>query len=177
MECPQGQVGTYPDCTDPPPTDEERIDAAQNTLAGIISDAQTREGLARADASAVEGHADATEAQKTSAGNFGDDARNALTDIVTASAVVNVATTGAQAEGAVADAQGALNDLISAQQSLASLLSAVNAVANAREQQKRDEELATNGSSLIQHVRDNKIVYDAMSGRPGGHYYGSLDYR
>ena len=162
MECPQGQVGTYPNCMAPPPTDEERIETAQNTLAGIISDAQTREQAARADASAVEGHEDATEAQKTSAGNLGDSARNALTDIVTASAVANVATTGAQAEGAVADAQAALNDLISAQSSLASLLSAVNAVANAREQQKRDEELATNGSSLIQHVRDNRIVYDAL---------------
>ena len=162
MECPQGQVGTYPNCTAPPPTDEQRIDTAQNTLAGIITDAQTREGLARADASAVRAHEDATEAQKTSAGNLGDAARNALTDIVTASAVANVATTGAQAEGAVSDAQAALNDLISAQSSLASLLSAVNAVANAREQQQRDEELATNGSSLIQHVRDNKLIYDAL---------------
>ena len=164
MECPQGQVGTYPNCMDPPPTDEQRIDAAQDTLAGIIADARTREGLARADASAVEGHADATEAQKTSAGSLGDAARNALTDIVTASAVVNVATTGAQAEGAVSDAQAALNDLISAQQSLASLLSAVNAVAGARRQLEEDEKLATNGSSLIQHVRDNKKVYDAVIG-------------
>ena len=162
MECPQGQVGTYPNCMDPPPTDEQRIDAAQDTLAGIIADARTREGSARADASAVEGHEDATEAQKTSAGNLGDAARNALTDIVTASAVVNVATTGAQAEGAVSDAQAALNSLISAQQSLASLLSAVNAVAGARRQLEEDEKLATNGSSLIKHVRDNKIVYDAL---------------
>ncbi len=162
MECPQGQVGTYPNCTDPPPTDEERIEAALDTLAGIIADARTREGLARSDASAVQGHDDATEAQITSAGSLGDAARNALTDIVTASAVANVATTGAQAEGAVLDAQAALNDLISAQQSLASLLSAVNAVANLREQQQRDEELATNGSGLIQHVRENKIIYDAI---------------
>ena len=162
MECPQGQVGTYPNCMDPPPTDEQRIDTAQDTLAGIIADAQTREGLARADASAVEGHDDATEAQKTSAGSLGDAARNALTDIVTASAVVNVATTGAQAEGAVSDAQAALNDLISAQQSLASLLSAVNAVAGARRQLEEDEKLATNGSSLIMHVRDNKLVYDTL---------------
>ena len=162
MECPQGQVGTYPNCMDPPPTDEQRIDAAQDTLAGIIADARTREGLARADASAVEGHEDATEAQKTSAGNLGDDARNALTDIVTASAVVNVATTGAQAEGAVSDAQTALNALISAQSSLASLLSAVNAVAGARRQLEEDEKLATNGSSLIMHVRDNKLVYDTL---------------
>ena len=168
MECPQGQVGTYPDCMDPPPTDEERIEAAQDTLAGIIADARTREGLARSDASAVEGHDDATEAQKTDAGNLGDAARNALTDIVTASAVVNVATTGAQAEGAVSDAQAALNDLISAQQSLASLLSAVNAVAGARRQLEEDEKLATNGSSLIQHVRDNKIVYDALLAFLGG---------
>ncbi|MDE0005055.1 MAG: hypothetical protein OXQ29_20390 [Rhodospirillaceae bacterium] len=162
MECPQGQVGTYPDCMDPPPTDEERIDAAQDTLAGIIADAQTREQAARADASAVQGHDDATEAQKTDAGSLGDDARNALTDIVTASAVANVATTGAQAEGAVADAQAALSRLTNAQTSLASLLRTVNAVGAARRQLEEDERLATNGSGLIQHVRDNKILYDAI---------------
>ena len=107
--------------------------------------------MARADASAVEAHDDATEAQKTDAGNLGDAARNALTDIVTASAVVNVATTGAQAEGAVDDARTALNDLISAQTSLASLLSAVDAVrtpaGNWKRTSARDERLQVDRGS------------------------------
>ena len=162
MECPQGQIGTYPACMDPPPTDEQRIEAALGTLAGIIADARTRVGAAQSDANAVQSHADATEAQKTSAGNLGDTARDALTDILGASAAANVATTGAQAEAAVSDAQTALNDLISAQQSVASILSAVNAIADLRRQQEQDERLATNGSSLIKHVRDNSLVYDAI---------------
>ncbi len=162
MECPQGQIGTYPDCMDPPPTDEERIEAAQDRLAGIVADARTRVGSAQSDANAVQGHADATEAQKTNAGNLGNAARDALTDILGATAAANVATTGAQAEAAVSDAQTALNDLISAQQSVANILSAVNAIANLRQQQEQDERLATNGSGLIEHVRANKIVYDAI---------------
>lgn len=46
MECPQGQVGTYPDCMDPPPTAEERIAAAQGR-------ADTAATNARADANAA----------------------------------------------------------------------------------------------------------------------------
>ena len=167
MECPQGQVGTYPNCTDPPPTDEERIaDGAGYARGHHLRRPDARAGLARsADASAVEGHDDATEAQKTSARNLGDDARNALTDIVTASAVVNVATTGAQAEGAVA---------MTRQAALTRPDKCANVAGDpsgrremrwrtcAQATTKRKSELATNGSSLIQHVRDNKLVYDAV---------------
>ena len=167
MECPQGQIGTYPDCMDPPPTDEQRIEAAQDTLAGIVADARTRVGAAQSDANAVQGHADATEAQKTNAGNLGNAARDALTDILGATAAANVATTGAQAETAVSDARTALNDLISAEQSVANILSAVNAIANLRQQQEQDERLATNGSSLIEHVRDNRKVFDEVLGNLG----------
>ena len=162
MMCTEGQVGTYPDCMDPGPTDEDRIASAKDTLTGIIADAGTREGATRTAVAAVEGHADATEVQKARAGSLGDAARDALTDIGVASAAANAATTGAQAERAVADANAALSDLRTAQSSVASIQSAVNAVADLHRQQATDEKLATNGSSLIKHVRDNKLVYDAV---------------
>ena len=153
-----------PPVVDPGPTDEQRIASAKDTLAGIVADARTREGATRTAVAAVEGHADATEAQKASAGSLGDAARDALTDIGLASAAVNTATTGAQAESAVADARAALADLRTAQSSAASLQSAVNAVADLRNQQAADERNATNGSSLIKHVRDNKLLADAVLG-------------
>ena len=110
----------------------------------------------------MEAHEDATEAQKTSAGNLGDDARNALTDIVSASAAANVATTPAQANRAVGDARTALGNLITAESAVASILSAVNAVADLRRQQEQDERALTNNSSLIKHLRDNKLLADAV---------------
>ena len=149
---------------DPGPTDEERIEAAQDTISGIIADAQTRERAARSDASAVEGHAGATEEQETRAGSLGDAARDALTDILGASAAANAATRPAQAETAVAEARAALSDLRGAESSLASLRSRVEAVADARRQRELDEAARTGGSSLIQRLSDNKKVSDAVLG-------------
>ena len=160
MECPQGQVGTYPDCMDPPPTDEERIAEARNTIAGIIADARAGEQATRSAATAVEDNADATDAQKAEARSYRDAAQDALTDIFGASATASLATTPAAAEGAEAEARAALSRLRNAQSSAVALQSTVEAVANLREQQAEEERLATNGSSLIEHVRDNKIVYD-----------------
>ncbi|MCY3771852.1 MAG: hypothetical protein OXG98_07525 [Gemmatimonadetes bacterium] len=162
MECPQGQVGTYPDCTDPPPTDAELIADAQDTIAGILTDAQTRVGAARSAAAAVRAHADATVDQIANANSNLADAESALAAILTASGVANAATTPAQANGAVADARTALGVLTTAESAVASILSAVNAVAEARRQREANEIALTNGSRLIQHIRDNKLLSDAL---------------
>ena len=162
MECPQGQVGTYPNCTDPGPTDEQRIATARQTIAGIVNDANAIEQAARSAVTAVEASADATAEQIASARAEGNAALDALRAIVRASGIANAATTPAVAEGAVTSARAALTILSNAQSAAAGIHSAVQAVANLREQEAEEDRLATNGSSLIQHVRDNKLVYDAV---------------
>ena len=162
MECPQGQVGTYPDCMDPGPTDEQRIAAARETLAGIVNQANGIEQAARAAVTAVEASADATVEQIANARSQGNTALDALRAIVRASGVANAATTPAAAEGAEASARAALTTLSNAQSAAAAIQSAVQAVANLREQEAEEDRLATNGSSLIQHVRDNKLVYEGV---------------
>ena len=162
MECPQGQVGTYPNCMDPPPTDAELIADAQDTLAGILTDAQTRVQVARSAAAAVRAHDDATATQIANANANVAAAEDALADILTASGVANAATTPAQADGALADARAALGDLITAQSAVASIQSAVEAVAEARRLREADEAALTNNSSLIKHLRDNKLLADGV---------------
>ena len=157
-----GGMGAADTMPPPGPTDEERIASAKDTLAGIVSGARTREQLARSAAAAVGSHADATETQKANARSFAAAAQDALTEIVGASGKANAATTPAQAESALAEAQAALGDLISAQSSVGSILSAANAVASARRQREMSEAALTNNSSLIQHVRDNRKVNDAL---------------
>ena len=105
MECPQGQVGTYPDCMDPPPTDEERIAEARNTIAGIVTQANAIEQAARSAVTAVESNPDATNEDIADARSHGNAALDALRAIIRASGVANAATTGAQAEGAVDERQ------------------------------------------------------------------------
>ncbi len=162
MECPQGQVGTYPNCTDPPPTDAELIAEAQDDLDDIVTDARTRVQAARSAAAAVRAHDDATATQVANANANVAAAEDALAGILTASGVANVATTPAQAERALNDARTARGDLITAQSAVTSILNAVNAVAEARRQREADEAAQTGGSSLIKHVRDNRKVYDAL---------------
>ncbi len=158
MECPQGQVGTYPDCTEPGPTNEERIATARNTLAGIVSNARNLAQSASSTAAAVQVHEDATADQIASALAHAGDAQAALAGVEGASSAGNAATTPAAAEMAVADANAALSRLRSAQSAVAAVQSAVNAVAEARRQREADEVALTNNSSLIKHVRDNKLL-------------------
>ncbi len=160
MECPQGQVGTYPDCMEPGPTDEQRIADAKEAIAGIVNEANGIEQEARSAVTAVESNADATNEQIANARAEGNAALDALREIVRASGVANSATTPAAAEGAVVSARAALGRLNVARTAAVGIQSAVEAVANLREQEAETERLATNGSSLIQHVRDNKLVYD-----------------
>ncbi len=164
MECPQEQVGTYPDCMEPGPTDEERIAEARNTLAGIVSNARNLAQTASSTAAAVQTHEDATADQIASALAHAGDAQAALAGVEGASSAGNAATTPAAAEMAVADANAALSRLRSAQSAVAAVQSAVNAVAEARRQREADVIALTNNSSLIKHVRENKLLADAVLG-------------
>ncbi len=149
---------------DPGPSDEQRIATARETIAGIVNDANRIEQAARLAVTAVEANADATAEQIASARAEGNAALDALREIVRASGAANAATTPEAAEGAVASAKAALGRLRAAQTEAVGIQSAVEAVANLREQEAEEDRLATNGSSLIQHVRDNKKVYDEVLG-------------
>ena len=162
MECPQGQVGTYPDCMDPPPTDAERITDAQDTIADIVADARARELAARSAASAVQLNADAMQEQIDLALDYALEAQILLTNIENARDAADAATTPAQAESALADAQAALTDLIDAQTGAESIHDTVLAAASQRMQREADEAALTNNSSLIKHLRDNKLLADAV---------------
>ena len=158
MECPQGQVGTYPNCTDPGPTDEERIAAAREILADIVAEARSLAQTASLVAAAVGVHPDATAEQMDIALDYAANAQAALADILAASNAGDAATTLAQAQTAVTDAQAALANLAAAQSAAASIQSAVEAVASQREQMVADEAALTNNSSLIKHLRNNEII-------------------
>ena len=162
MMCTEGQVGTYPDCMDPGPTDADRIASAKNTLAGIVANARTAELAARTAAAAVQFHPDATATDITSALANAVEAQNLLTEIVGVSAAANAATTPEEAEMAVTDAVAKLADLTLAQSGAESIQNAVLAVASQRQQRVTDERALTNNSSLIKHVRANKLVSDTL---------------
>ena len=162
MECPQGQVGTYPDCMDPPPTDEERIAEARQELATILSNAQSRAGAASSAATAIQTNADATPEQITDAISHSNAAQSALALIVSANTAATLATTLAQVNTALENARAAQGTLNTSASAISSIQGAVQAATNQRQQQEADALAATNGSSLIQHVRDNRKVYDAL---------------
>ena len=146
------------------PTDAERIAAARQILATILTDAHNLAQTVSSAAAAVQFHPDATAEQIASALTQADAAQAALAIVVAASNAGNAAATLAQAQLAVADAQAALNDLTAAQSVAASIQSAVEAVASQRQQMQADEAALTNNSSLIQHVRANKLLSDAVLG-------------
>ncbi len=165
MECTSPQVGTYPDCMDPGPTDAERITDAQDTLADIVTDASTRVLAARTAANAVYAHLDATDAQIDLAINYLLAAQDALTDITAASTAVNAATTPEAAEMALAEARAALADLFAAQTGVENIQIALQTPATPPPGPTvTDVGVLTNNSSLIQHVRANKILSDALLG-------------
>ncbi len=162
MMCTEGQVGTYPDCMAPGPTDEKRIADAQDDLDDIVDDAIDRALAARSAAAAVQAHDDATPDQITRALALAVEAQDLLTEIEDAKDTADAATMPEDAESALAEAQAARGDLISAQSSVGSILSAANAVASARRQRQASEAALTNNSSLIKHMRDNKLLSDAV---------------
>ena len=165
MECPQGQVGTYPNCTDPPPTeptDAEKIAAVRQELSNILSNAQARAGAASSAAAAIQNSPDATPTQITDAISHSNAAQSALASIVSANTAATLATTPAEANTALGNARAAQGTLNTSASAISSIQGAVQAAANQRQQREADALAATNGSSLIQHVRDNKKVYDAL---------------
>ncbi|MCY3825306.1 MAG: hypothetical protein OXG62_15710, partial [Nitrospinae bacterium] len=158
-------AGTTDSSTTPPEqeqTDAERIAAARQTVAGIVATANNLAQTASSAAAAVGASEDATAEQIASATSQNNAAQSALGLVVSANAAAIAATTPAQAQTAVADANAALADLRTAQSAVAGIQTAVNAVAVARRQREADETALTNNSSLIKHVRDNKLLSDAL---------------
>ena len=167
MECPQGQVGTYPDCMDPPPpepTDAQKIAAARQELSTILSNAQARAGAASSAAAAIQNSPDATADQITNAISHSNDAQSALALIVSANTAATLATTPAEANTALGNARAAQGTLNTAASAIAGIQGAVQVAANQRQQREADEAALTGGSSLIKHIRDNRKVYDDVIG-------------
>ncbi len=162
MECPQGQIGTYPDCMDPPKTDADRIADARRELSSILTNARARAGAASSAAAAIRTNADATPAQITDANSESNTAQGALADIVSANTAATLATTPAEANTALADAREAQVTLNTSASAISRIQGVVQAAANRRMEREVDERAATNGSSLIQHVRANKLLSDAV---------------
>ena len=167
MECPQGQVGTYPDCTDPPPTDEDRIAEARRELSNILSNAQARAGAASSAAAAIQTNADATADQIANAISHSNAAQSALASIVSANTAATLATTPAEANTALGNARAAQGTLNTAASAISGIQGAVQAAANQRQQREANERALTNNSSLIKHLRDNKLLLDAVLGAAG----------
>ena len=145
------------------PTDAERIAAARRILTDILTDARSLALTASSAAAAVQFQPDATAEQVASALTQADAAQSALAAVEAARDAGNAAAaTLAQTQTAVMDAQAALDNLRAAQSAAAGIQSAVETVASQREQRMADEAALTNNSSLIQHVRDNKLLSDAV---------------
>ena len=170
MECPQGQVGTYPDCMDPPPaepTDAEKIAAVRQELSNILSNARARAGAASSAAAAIQTNADATADQITNAISHSNAAQSALALIVSANTAATLATTLAEANTALGNARAAQGTLNTAASAISGIQGAVQAAANQRQQREANERALTNNSSLIKHLRDNKLLFDAVLGAAG----------
>ena len=157
---------TTPDPTpDPEPDDSQRISSARASIAGILASARTRAQTAQSVANQIQSNADATAEQITRALNHSSAAQSALAAIQAASSQGIAATTAAQAETALANARAASGNLDASASALASIQGDVQAAANRRRQLAADEAAQTGGSSLIKHLRDNRIVSDeALAG-------------
>ena len=142
------------------PTDAEQIAEVRQEIATILSNAQTRARAASSAASLLETNEDATADQGARANNHNADAQDALSRIVSAQNVATTATTLAAVRDALADAKTAQSDLDAAASAISNIESDVQIVTNAREEREANQLALTNNSSLIQHLRDNKLVYD-----------------
>ena len=163
-----GGGGTTPDPEPPvvtpvPPTDtEELIAETRQMVATILTNARAEAARASSAASGLRTNADATADQITRADNHNRDAQAALTLIENANSAAIAATTPAAAQTALDNARTAQGTLSTAALAISSIQGIVQAVTNARMQREANELALTNGSSLIQHVRDNKLVSDAI---------------
>ena len=170
-----GGTAQMPDATkpDPPvvvdhrePTDAEQIAEARQAIMTILSNARTRAQAASSAASSIGINDDATADHGARARNHNTATQEALSRIVSANSAATEATTPAAAQTALANARRAQSDLNAAASALSSIQSAVQMVTNARTQREMDERALTNNSSLIQHLRDNKLRVRRRFGRP-----------
>ena len=149
---------------DPGPTDEQRIAQARQEIASILSTARTQAQAASSAASSIQANADATAAQIASAASSNTAAQAALKLIESASSTASAATTPAAAQTALESAKTAQGNLNTAASAITSIQNALQAIADARNQRQADALALTGGSSLIQHLRDNKKVSDVVLG-------------
>ena len=152
---------------DPEPTDAERITELQQEVTTILNSARARAAGASSAASTLESNTDATAAQMENAASHSQDAQDALALIVSANSDAQAATTPAAALAALERARTAQNTLNTAASAITFIRDAVQAVTNARMQREADQIALTGGSSLIQHLRDNKLLSDAVLGAAG----------
>ena len=162
---PDPEPPTMPEPTEP--TDAERIAAARQEVASILANAQARAGAASSAAAAIQTDPDATAEQITDANSHSSAAQSALALIVSANTAATLATTPAQANAALANARAAQGTLNASASAISSIQGAVQAAANQRQQREADEMALTGGSSLIRHLRDNKLLSDAVLGAAG----------
>ena len=162
---PEPEQPTVPEPTEP--TDAERIAAARQEVASILANAQARAGAASSAAAAIQTNPDATPDQITDATSHSSAAQSALALIVSANTAATLATTPAQANAALESARAAQGTLNASASAISSIQGAVQAAANQRQQREADEMALTGGSSLIRHLRDNKLLADAVLGAAG----------
>ena len=159
---PDPEPPTMPEPTEP--TDAERIAAARQEVASILANAQARAGAASSAAAAIQTNPDATPDQITDAIGHSNAAQSSLALIVSANTAATLATTPEQANAALANARAAQGTLNASASAISSIQGAVQAAANQRQQREADEMALTGGSSLIRHLRDNKLLADAVKG-------------
>ena len=162
---PDPEPPTMPEPTEP--TDAERIAAARQEVASILANAQARAGAASSAAAAIQTDADATPEQITDAIGHSNAAQSALALIVSANTAATLATTPAEANAALESARAAQGTLNASALAISGIQGAVQAAANQRRQREADEMALTGGSSLIRHLRDNKLLSDAVLGAAG----------
>ena len=162
--CTAPQIEVNGQCVDPPQTDADRITEARRELSNILTNAQARAGAASSVAAAIQTNADATSEQITAAISHSNTAQSALALIVSANTAATLATTPAEANTALGNARAAQGTLNTSASAISSIQGAVQAAANRRQQRETDERALTGGSSLIRHLRDNKLLSDAVLG-------------
>ena len=133
---------------------------------------RTRAGAASSAAAAIQTNPDATPDQITDAIGHSNAAQSSLALIVSANTAATLATTPEQANAALANARAAQGTLNASASAISSIQGAVQAAANQRQQREADEMALTGGSSLIRHVRANKLLADAVLGDAGANLTG-----
>ncbi len=160
---------TEPTTPAEPETPEPTITDIRATVLGILTNASELANRAAASATAIGGSEDVTDVQLSLAVTWHQNVRNALSQIVAANNLATSATTLEEAQQALSDARIAFTSLQSAQTELASIQTSLTPVAATppttpptTPTEGATPGAFTNNSSLIQLVRDNKLLSDAL---------------